>query len=173
MLKELELKKEMKRSYLIQRLNKPRVLKMQGVDLGDIFSFGGGLLHGGLSPSAMDMLKNIFSFDYMGSAEFEWGAVPEAFIFLAKNKLVCGSLQIDKGKTVYFICPKSYEAQVKVKIQEIYSRKTNTKEWVGLKEYFEKDQPQTCGWLEIDNGFMFFADLDMYQKTASLFGLKV
>ena len=77
--RKLELLKEMKRTYLIQRLEKPRTLKIAGVELKDNpFSFGGGLRNGGLSKDATDLLRPLFSFDYMGAAEFEFGAVPEA-----------------------------------------------------------------------------------------------
>lgn len=40
------------------------------------FSFGGG--GGRLSPQALELLLPVFSFDYMGAAEYEFGAVPEA-----------------------------------------------------------------------------------------------
>lgn len=59
--------KELKQTYLVQRLNRPT----NGYD--NPFSFGGGLKNGGLSEDAMKLLRPIFSFDYMGSAEFEFG----------------------------------------------------------------------------------------------------
>lgn len=49
------------------------------------FSFGGGLRHGGLGLLAVAALKPIMSFDYMGAAEFECGALPRVFGVIAQN----------------------------------------------------------------------------------------
>jgi hypothetical protein len=68
-------------SYLIQRLEEPWGGMAQFKD--NPFSFGGGLRNGGLSQEAMDLIRGIWSFDYMGSAEFEFGAVPEALNAIA------------------------------------------------------------------------------------------
>ena len=47
------------------------------------FAFGGGLVQGGLSKAALNALP--FRFDYMGAAEYEWGAVPECLYTMAEN----------------------------------------------------------------------------------------
>lgn len=47
------------------------------------FAFGGGLVQGGLSKAALAALP--FRFDYMGAAEYEWGAVPECLYTMAEN----------------------------------------------------------------------------------------
>lgn len=67
----------MKNVYYVQRL----------LSAGDIppFAFGGGKVNGGISPDVMKLLNKVFSFDYMGSAEFEWGAVPTAIKSLFTN----------------------------------------------------------------------------------------
>jgi hypothetical protein len=55
--------------------------------------------------------------------------------------------------------------------------KIDTKEYVGLDSYFEKKAAnklrgyESVGWLEIDNGYMFFVDADMFKKTKKLFGI--
>lgn len=85
----------LERSYLIQRLKRVRRVP-EGSPLallGDNpFSFGGGLRNGGLSDDAMGLIRDIFAFDYMGSAEFEFGSVPEALQCIAKYA--------DEGKAV-------------------------------------------------------------------------
>ena len=43
------------------------------------FSFGAG--GGGISAEAKELLSNLFWFDYMGAAEYEFGAVPSALAF--------------------------------------------------------------------------------------------
>ena len=42
--------------------------------------------NGGLSNEAMDLIRGIWSFDYMGASEFEWGAIPKALGEIAKLK---------------------------------------------------------------------------------------
>jgi hypothetical protein len=61
-------------TYLIQSLNPPS--KHWGGKIGP-FDFGGG--GSGLSNEAQKLLCQFFSFDYMGAAEYEFGAVAGAF----------------------------------------------------------------------------------------------
>lgn len=126
-----------KNPYLIQRLNKP---------LGDsknilsqvhsTLSFGGGLIRGGFKKETWDMITKLFTFDYMGSSEFEWGKVPESFSEIYKNISSYISFEmIFKGKSyqewirpakrkklvdfparevvVYVLCHKEFEINVK------------------------------------------------------------
>lgn len=185
MKEELTLKTTMRPTYLIQRLCKP----IPGFN--NPFSFGGGLVNGGLSKKAMNLLRNIFSFDYMGSAEFEWGAVPAAFQFLAgqsnSNNLVTGKLVLNHDKknnhVVYYVSPIAYEEEVKKRIKLLYNDKIDLKEHCGLREYFlgnrwsPKEGPQEhhknkIGWLELDNGFIFFTDENAFLKFCKLFGIE-
>lgn len=83
--------------FLIQRLNKPFG---DARDLGPrIFAFGCGLKDGGLTKEAMDLLQEIFTFDYMGSAEFECGEVPRALqsLIISNADLSTKSFEIDMG----------------------------------------------------------------------------
>jgi hypothetical protein len=171
---KLVLRKEMYGTYLIQRLQKPQ-------NFINPFSFGGGLVNGGFGKEAMDIIKNIYSFDYMGSSEFEWGAVPAAFAFLAEqadNKnLVANKIEIDEH-TIGYICPKEYEEEVKNRIMLLRKEDIRLKEWCGLKNHFERgpfynERLQPKGWIEIDNGWMFFTDKEMYENTLKLFGIKI
>lgn len=176
---KLTLKKEMERSWLIQRLHKSFVggNELQNSFLSSL-AFGGGIVNGGFSKAAMGILKKVFEFDYMGSAEFEWGAVPAAISFLAneaaKGALVYGELVLNGTENVYFISPVTYRNEVVKRITELRKdeRELRLKEHCGLKRYFES-QDEFCkwnvGWIEIDNGFMFFVDKEMYEKTKELF----
>ncbi|MFZ3069052.1 MAG: hypothetical protein WA052_01920 [Microgenomates group bacterium] len=166
MQKKLELRSQFVRPHLIQRLNKP---------IGHVnpWSFGGGLEDGGISQEGMDILKDIFSFDYMGSSEFEWGAVPAALNFIAQQS----SLKtVTSGEImgVYYICPVSYEEGVKDTIKVLLEDEhtLRLKEGCGLKDRVknlnEWDE-RNVGWLELDNGFFFFTDKEMFEKTKLLF----
>jgi hypothetical protein len=183
-------------SWLVQRLQKPYQLPKghQFEGLMNAFSFGGGLKNGGLSDDAMGLIRDIWRFDYMGAAEFEFGAVPEALNSLAKAKLVAFEFPIplaqvaanwrDKGKekpegdaAVYVLCPEGWEAEVERRIRGWAApndEKFRTKERVGIAEAlrpFNEWDSEVCGWLELDNGFLFFTDREMWEKACSLFGV--
>jgi hypothetical protein len=185
MIDKLTLQTELKSSYLIQRLQKPVIMKVAGKIVDNPFSFGGGLINGGISKEGMNLLRGIFSFDYMGSAEFEFGAVPAALSFLveqrAKENIVASAIDFIHGEQiVYYVCPKPYEEEVKKRIGQLrrMDKEICLKEHCGLKEYFnEKDERRSqyakknVGWLEIDNGFAFFVDKEMFDKFCTLLGI--
>ena len=164
--KKLYLTSEMRRPHLIQRLKKP-------IGNPNPWAFGGGLENGGLSKEASNLLKGIFSFDYMGSSEFEWGAVPAALQFIAEQasitkrkyifwKVNAGLVVANKHNGVFYICPKSYEDGVKTIIDGLLKNESTLylKESCGLKDRIEtptKYNEKTVGWLELDNGFYFNA----------------
>lgn len=60
-------------AYRIQRLKPPPKTERHALITQ---AFGGGML--GLSPDAWKLCQKIFDFDYMGNAEYEFGAVPTA-----------------------------------------------------------------------------------------------
>jgi hypothetical protein len=187
----------MNSSYLIQRLKKPykeiqneKRKLLQSV--GDSFCFGGGLIRGGLSKEAWDIFKKICRFDYMGSAEFEFGAVPEAFEqiinYRKAEELIATSLPIpyyyktwkDKKpkegtKTVYIICRNSDKDEIIKRITNmaVGNPKCQTKERILLDEAMAEGEfaKDIAGWLELDNGYMFFIDKEMFNKFVQLFEL--
>ena len=174
--KKLHLASTLDSTYLIQRLEKPWK-KKDGTTVINPFSFGGGLVNGGLSKEALGAIKEIMAFDYMGASEFEWGAVPNALIFLAEqaqNKnIVSGEMSLE-GNTIYYVCPKSLEKEIVGRIKSIYADEQGLrlKEYCGLQNAFDKNpryQSRICGWLELDNGFMFFKDREMYDGVCGLF----
>lgn len=183
----------MKQTWLVQRLKRP--YKSEGLlaKMDNVFAFGGGYVNGGLSDTAMDLLRNIFRFDYMGSAEFEFGAVPKALSKMAdyvvkgegiafripvhyryKNWKTTG---VESGvKDIYVICNKADELGVIASINSLASNGSR----VELKERacvdaslaeaeYDKD---TIAWLELDNGFWFTKDKETFDKFCQLFGIK-
>jgi hypothetical protein len=185
---------EMRRSWLVQRLNQPnRGTGLLGAD--NPFSFGGGLRNGGLSDDAMVLLRGIFSFDYMGAAEFEFGAVPEALNALAKDSkhLVARTVTIDlstlaanwRDKTVhqgerdvYIIARADHADEVERRVVEWAQQgyAVEMKEPARLDAALRPNREEwdrTDGWLELSNGFFAFTDRAMFEATAALFGVKV
>ena len=179
---KITLKPKMGSTWLIQRLTKPMSFKLAGKEMDNPFSFGGGLKNGGLSDEAMGIIRSIWAFDYMGSSEFEWGIVPATLKFLAeqasKKNLVATEYALDNQESVFIICPIPYLEDVQKVIRQLRADeyKLRLKESCGLKRYFEgKDEwaKKCAGWLEVDNGFLFFADDEMFLKTCQLFGLQI
>lgn len=157
-----------RRTHLIQRLRNPT---------GQVnpFSFGGGLVNGGFSKQGMSLVGTVCSFDYMGSSEFEWGAVPEAFRFMGEQASE-GNLVFGQVSNVFYICPSQYESGVKEVIEKLlvdeYSFRL--REHCGLKDYFSGKNEfnrDIVGWVELDNGFMFFTDETMFDNMKKLYGL--
>lgn len=168
--------KNLKNSYLIQRLLKPRNSSF----IANIFSFGGGLKNGGLSDDAMSMLNPIFSFDYMGSSEFEFGVIPECFQEIAKNHKNYVSSKININNTdVFIICDNNFISEIKERIILLSKNEISLKEYsgfksaVGLNGDTHKQDCRQIGWLELNNNFMFFTDKQAFLKTATLFGITV
>jgi hypothetical protein len=194
------MKKELENPYLIQRLKKP--FKQQSVlaDLSNPFSFGGGLVNGGLSKDAMELLKDIWRYDYMGSAEFEWGAVPKSlqqigeysingnltsFEFEVTSEVSDISYDFAKKRNkivkkkanaiVYVVCHKDFTEQIKGFITNMASKDKGyrLKESLNFKESicgFEY-HTDTVGWHDIDNHYLFFTDKEMFDKISVVFGL--
>lgn len=82
----------MNETYLIQRLNPP-VKKV-----GNLFdnlhrAFGGHMLQ--LTKEAWDLLDPIFTIDYMGAAEYEFGTIPNVLRAMAQAGLVEGYVDIE------------------------------------------------------------------------------
>lgn len=182
----------MKRSWLVQRLKAPRSGGFLGVD--NPFAFGGGLKNGGLSDEAMGLLREIFSFDYMGAAEFEFGAVPEALHAIANNAARYASFALpiplvdvpadwrDKDPApggdgvIYVLCRADDAAEVQERIRSWATSHRNdlkepTRLATVLRPFHEWDSG-VRGWLELDNGFFFFIDRAMWAATARLFGIE-
>lgn len=166
-------------SYLIQRLNAPFIKKTETSplhSLGECFAFGGGLKNGGLSGEAMDLLRPIFSFDYMGSAEFEWGAVPECLGRIAKSAdKYTAWVKVINAANVFIIGQIELKEQITERLWDIARYKQNHKENPCFKEALaeQKHYARYKGWIELNNHFLFFTDEAMFQKTCDLFDVPI
>ena len=183
-----------KRSIDIQRLTKPLVRK-GGEAVANPFSFGGGLRHGGLSEEALELLTPIMGFDYMGSSEFERGALPEALHKMANaGQLMAFSMEVETGAksdgydkneadgalkdTVFVLCPSPWREEVEKRIKK-FAKKDDmreTRERVLLERSIRlrakgEHEPNILGWIEINNGYAFFIDEEMWRKTCAVFGV--
>jgi len=182
--KEIKMKEKpklMDESWLVQRLLPPSPGNM----IANAFSFGGGLINGGISNEGMDILNSLFRFDYMGSSEFEWGAVPKALQKIADqhNKYVAFEVSIKTEKNeapIYIIAKPEWKEQIIKNLKKWASGDDYLKESVKLdrainKTYFNGKQVEDynlcIGWLELDNGYMFFINNKLFVNMMKLFSI--
>ena len=178
----------MKQSRLIQHLMPPVERQSN--------AFGGGQKNGGIPDEGMEILKPVFSFKYMGAAQYEHGAVAEALAAMWDCKELHGQairvktrdLAPDPGYpdekggviegTVYVIAPKSMikEACKRIKrwAHNDYGRQSTLRDSALLERSLRNPSGKynPCGWLELDNGFMFFTNPKMFLSCAALFAAK-
>ena len=167
----------MRRSWLVQRLKAPnKRFGLLGTD--NPCAFGGGYKNGGLSDEAMGLLRGIFSFDYMGAAEFEFGALPDALRRMAKSvdDLIAFGHEVDGG-TVFVLCPSGWKQEVCSRIEGWASPEPDgLKEWTNLHGALNPQDEwdgRVVGWLELDNGFFFSIDRKMWEGFCRLLGVSV
>ena len=196
----MKIESEMQHSRLIQRLLRPTHETFNGVLMDNLFAFGGGFVNGGMSKQGMEAIKDIFSFDYMGAAEFEFGEVPKALSRMVDvhKELIAFSIKVetkeetstfDKDRlflepvkaTVYALCVKSQKDEVTKRIKS-FARTPyghDTKEAILLNQTIRKktDSDSYCsdyvGWLELNNSYMFFTDKETCEKMCKLFGVSL
>jgi hypothetical protein len=194
----------MDRSWLVQRLRKPLRPKNPDNPLAKVaagLAFGGGYKNGGLTDKAMDLLREVWSFDYMGAAEYEWGEVPKALSKMAKNMDKLRGFEVrvplkdvppywedtreppEGEAVVYVICPAAWKHEVEERVMQWatgndgsegsnpYRIRDATNLSLTLRP-FNEWHSDVVGWLELDNGFMFFTDSEMYGKVCEMFGVK-
>lgn len=190
------------RTRLVQRLSPPRE------EYTGAWSFGCGHKHGGLNQEAWDIITKLCSFEYMGSAEFEFGALLEAFQSMVSNMgdleaylvYVVGNPEFPFSRkfsayeyeeleaiknscsieaTVFVLAPKRIRPHVEETILAIALDEQRLQDPANLNdtlfcdpEWDERNEwarEKTCGWVELDNGFMFFSDEDMWRNFCRLF----
>lgn len=183
-----------KHTWLIQRLEQPYGDTPTGAALNSM-AFGGG--GSGLSRDAMRMLSGVFSFDYMGAAEFEFGALPKSLAPFARDakSLVAFTLTLGpkeyadsfarrwkkKGgkklaREVYVLCRGDDREYAESIIRSCALNKKDLKEPSRLEDALDRidgEECRTCGWYELNNGFFFFTDRAMWERTCALFGVEV
>ena len=166
-----------------------RLLKPNAKSSGNPYLFGAGRPNGGFDDSAFDAISKIFSFDYMGRGEYEFGALPNSvgriYDYATNGNLARGSVKLGLHE-VFYICRKDMAAEVERRIKKLgegesweqrgpKKSRVLTSDFVGLRRSLDsrpEDARMPVGWLEIDNHFLFFTDRGMFSNAAGLFGLK-
>lgn len=118
-------------------------------------------------PSAgVKGLDAILQFDYMGSAEFEFGALPASLTKIRENnsEYELFSLRVHglKDRIVSVYCKVSDREGVIDAINKLADNEFHLKEYSGFDRWFKgnKSTWQSNFWWDIDNDFMFWSTGD-------------
>ena len=166
---------DMQQSTLIQRLKTPGLRSW----------FGASGEKGYFNEDGWDIVSPLFSFDYMGAAEFERERTPEMFMQIGKwyeqGKIVTG--QIDMGTSVDYLCLDEHEEEVVKRItllgdygdfdEHVWRLKEGThfkQALLARTDHIKGDWAMDYkGWFELNNGYMFFVDHETFEKTDAMF----
>jgi hypothetical protein len=147
--------------------------------MAQAFSFGGGLKNGGLSEEAMEILNPIMRFDYMGSAEFEFGALPEALNKMLQtgfSRFLIKDVEAENKKAdLHLFCNLEIKEEMESRLRAIAKDKLDLKEPARINKMIEAygDPEGThprfvedlIGGIELDNGAIYF----IHQESADAF----
>lgn len=110
-------------------------------------------------------IDSILRFDYMGSSEFEWGALPASLKRVRED--ISNYIQFNysftkfPSKVVTVFCKKEQQDFIGDILEQILSHKIRLKEHCDLKDYvnpnpdFGKINPSDFWW-DIDNDYFFW-----------------
>ena len=108
-------------------------------------------------------IDSLISWDYMGSAEFEFGALPQSLGRIisswGKYEAVETPLENKDGIKIMLLCPKDKSQESIQCVIDVSQKKHRTKESVHLQEYLEgknkKDSYYRANfWWDIENDWM-------------------
>ena len=104
------------------------------------------------------IVSEFLDLDYMGAAEFEFGALPEALVQYANcyqnMPIKIGSVQIDRGGTqmeLHYVCLESQWAEVREWLSRLGTRNPQLKESL----YLGMQYSNTNFWFDLEHFFAF------------------
>jgi len=167
-LEELGRDELLERTYLIQRLEKP---------VGNTSPFDFGVGGSGLNQRSQAKISNIWNWGYMGAWEYENGSVERAISkigqYITEGLVFTGTVEVGDNKLVHLLCEGTKEGEIEKRIKSIYNNEEefHLKSPSFFKDSIDHRNHSTIGWLELNNGFMFFKNKKAYNQTLDLFGI--
>lgn len=119
-------------------------------------------------PAVNKTLSQCLRFEYMGSAEFEFGALPAntESLYLKKDKLVVtkyeGALP-SRFKKLFILSLKEQAIEYQSILGKLLEDKLRTKEYV-----FSSYNNDTNLWMDLDNQVIFSTDREFLEKITHL-----
>ncbi len=106
-------------------------------------------------------IDSIIRFDYMGSAEFEFGALPESLKIIRDNigDYVYQEISL-KNKIITVFYNKKFKNDIVEFLTKLSENKFTLKEWPDFDSYIydKKDYLNTNFWWDIENHLMFWKE---------------
>lgn len=99
-------------------------------------------------------VDRLFAFDYMGAAEFEWGALPAALREMRAHTLVIRALRHGDHACTFIGQPEDEAKAQSFFVDQLGERAVSLKEATGLRRTYngEKYADKTIGWWALDQG---------------------
>jgi hypothetical protein len=105
-------------------------------------------------------IDSIVEFDYMGSSEFEYGALPESLNKIRENISEYAYLDVPlKGKVISVCCKDSQKSEILTYLTELSDSKFRLQEYSDFDTYINPSQyfkSNTDFWWDIQNNLMFW-----------------
>jgi len=105
-------------------------------------------------------IDSLVRFDYMGSAEFEWGALPKSLKRIREELNDYTYLDIPiKERVVTVFCKNSQKSEMKQYLTDLAERKFRLKEFAAFNEFVNDSgyfKDRFNFWWDIENDLMFW-----------------
>lgn len=105
-------------------------------------------------------IDQILQFDYMGSSEFEWGALPKALKRIRENiseyTYFQYSFKKHPTKVVTVFCKKEQQDFIGNILEQLADREIRLKEYCDLDKFITGEKYGHDFWWDIDNDWMFW-----------------
>ncbi len=142
----------MKKGYLIQRILPPIAIRRKK------------------EPA----LENVMHLDYMGAAEFEFGAIGRAVEALLEKDFEAGLLSPSKtgvASPLWYICLTENVSEMLDRVIELAINDTDR--YFKEKPYFfdsmgEDPKEQFIGWWDLENNYILFSDPQIFEALIKL-----
>lgn len=105
-------------------------------------------------------IDSILEFDYMGSSEFEWGALPKSLKNIREE--INNYIYIENivnNKTITIFCKKIHIDNINEYLTELAENKMNLKKFSAFDSYIKDDgyfKDRFDFWWDIENDLMFW-----------------
>lgn len=112
-------------------------------------------------------LDSIVELDYMGSSEFEWGALPKSLVRIRKqiNNYDCFDIVVG-DKTVTVFCQELHLSNIEQYLSDIAQNKMRLKEFSAFDSYINNDETfrnRFDFWWDIENDLMFWKKNEKFE----------
>lgn len=128
------------------------------------------------SNESRKLIKNFCEFDYMGSAEFEFGAIAKWFVEMANiafsNQLKRWKIHYGREK-LYIIGPSDLTAEITEQVEMLILGQYRLQEPSHIIEHLSGIPYYRCnGWLSLENPYIFSTDEKLIDKFCTFWGVK-